>query len=129
MSISFPRQKVPYVLMQKTPGGDNNLGVALAPYEPHVECPDASIGPPGSTVPPLKSCEAIANLMFATKGLNSFGKAGSGAQVIVPATDSCKAHYPIAVTSTLADGIIASSGSSMLSKGRYYGSGRKGILV
>ena len=129
MSTSFPRQKVPYVLMRKTPGGDNNLGVALAPYEPHVECPDASIGPPGSTVPPLKSCEAIANLMFATKGLNSFGKAGSGAKVVVPATDSCKAHHPIAVAPTLANGIFGSSGSSMLSEGRYYGSGREGILV
>ena len=103
--------------MQKTPGGDNNLGVALAPYEPHVECPDASVGPPGSTVSPLKSCEAIANLMFATKDPNSFGKAGSGANIVVPATDSCKAHYSLARAPTFADRIIGSSGSSMLFKG------------
>ena len=55
--------------------------------------------------------------MFATKGLNSFGKAGSGAKVIVPATDSCQAHYPITMLPTLADGIIGSSGSPMLFKG------------
>lgn len=69
-------------------GGDNNLGVALVPYEPHVQCIDGSIGPPGSTVPPLKSCNAIVGLMFATKDVTSFGKAGSGAAKIVPGMDS-----------------------------------------
>ena len=113
MSISISRQKVLYVLMQETSGGDNNLGVALAPYEPHVECVDGSIGPPGSTVPPLKSCDTIANLMFATKGLNSFGKVGSGANFIVPATDSCKARCLIAMAPAFTDGTIGSSGSSM----------------
>lgn len=69
-------------------GGDNNLGVALAPYEPHVQCFDGSVGPPGSTVPPLNSCNAIVELMFATKDVTSFGKAGSGAAKIVPGMDA-----------------------------------------
>lgn len=72
-------------------GGDNNLGVALASYEPHVQCVDGSIGPPGSTVPPLKSCNIVVGLMFATKDVISFGKAGSGATKIVPGMDACKA--------------------------------------
>lgn len=72
-------------------GGDDNLGVALAPYEPHVQCVDGSIGPPGFTVPPLKSCNAVVGLMFATKNVTSFGKAGSGASNIVPGMDACKA--------------------------------------
>ena len=71
-------------------GGDNNLGVALASYEPHVQCVDGSIGPPGSTVPPLKSCDAVVGLMFASRDVISFGKQGSGASRIVPGTDTCK---------------------------------------
>ena len=77
-------------LTQESQGGDNNLGVALASYEPHVQCIDGSIGPPGSTVPPLKSCDAIVGLMFASRGVISFGKQGSGASRIVPGTDTCK---------------------------------------
>lgn len=84
------------MLTRESSGGDNNLGVALVPYEPHVQCIDGSIGPPGSTVPPLKSCNAVVGLMFATKGVTSFGKAGSGAAKIVPGMDSCKAPYAVA---------------------------------
>lgn len=84
------------MLTRESSGGDNNLGVALVPYEPHVQCIDGSIGPPGSTVPPLKSCNAIVGLMFATKDVTSFGKAGSGAAKIVPGMDSCKAPYAVA---------------------------------
>lgn len=73
-------------------GGDNNLGVALASYEPHVQCVDGSIGPPGSTVPPLKSCDAVVGLMFATKDIMSFGKVGSGASNIVPGRDASPDH-------------------------------------
>ena len=98
-----------HILTQEFPGGDNNLGVALAPYEPHVQCVDGSIGPPGSTVPPLRSCNAIANLMFATKNVYSIGKAGSGASVTAPARDACNVHSPIAVAPTLADEIVGSS--------------------
>ena len=77
-------------LTQELQGGDNNLGVALASYEPHVQCVDGSIGPPGSTVPPLKSCDAVVSLMFASRGVISFGKRGSGASRIVPGMDTCK---------------------------------------
>ena len=77
-------------LTQEFQGGDNNLGVALASYEPHVQCVDGSIGPPGSTVPPLKSCDAVVSLMFASRGVISFGKQGSGASRIVPGMDTCK---------------------------------------
>lgn len=64
--------------------------MALASYEPHVQCVDGSIGPAGSTVPPLRSCDAVAGLMFATKEVVSFGKSGSGASNIVPGRDTCK---------------------------------------
>lgn len=77
-------------LTHEPPGGDNNLGVALASYEPHVQCIDGSIGPPGSTVPPLKSCNAVVGFMLATKEVISFGKPGSGATKIVPGVDACK---------------------------------------
>ncbi len=91
-SNSQSREKKPaIVLTYDFLGGDNNLGVALSPYEPHVQCVDGSIGPPGSTVPPLKSCHAVVGLMFATKDVISFGKPGSGASKIVPGVDACKA--------------------------------------
>ncbi len=83
------------ILTHKLSGGDNNLGVVLAPYKPHVQCVDGSIGPPGSTVPPLKSCNAVVGLMFATKDVTSFGKAGSGARNIVPGTDTCEAPWAV----------------------------------
>ncbi|CAD6577429.1 MAG: hypothetical protein ASARMPRED_008273 [Alectoria sarmentosa] len=81
-------------------GGDNNLGVALVPYEPHVQCIDGSIGPPGSTVPPLISCNAVVGLMFATKDVVSFGKPGSGATQIVPGVDASPDHLCVLVIDT-----------------------------
>ena len=80
MAIASPRNT--HTAVQ---GGDNNLGVTLAPYEPHVQCDEGSIGPPHN------SCGAIASLMFATKAITSFGKAGSGARNIVPGMDTCEA--------------------------------------
>lgn len=105
------------MLTQEYPGGDNNLGVALAPYKPHVQCVDGSIGPPGTSVPPLKSCNAVVNLMFATKGETSFGKAGSGASNIVPGTDTCKAPFAVTGVDIFTDRIIGSSGPSMPFRG------------
>lgn len=78
---------------EKSTGGDNKLGVALAPYDPHVQCVEGSIGPPGSIVPPLGSCDAVAGLMFATRGLTSFGKSGSGARYVVPGADAGRALH------------------------------------
>ena len=95
MSCSLtPKSKT--VLTPEFLGGDNNLGVALAPYEPHVQCVDGSIGPLGSAVPPLLSCNVILGTMFATKNLISFGRRGSGASHNVPDTIVCKS--PSAVT-------------------------------
>ena len=105
------------MLTQEYPGGDNNLGVVLAPYEPHVQCVDGSIGPPGSTVPPLKSCNAVVNLMFATREVTSFGKAGSGASNIVPGRDTCKAPFAVTRVAILTDRIIGSSGPPMPLRG------------
>lgn len=83
------------------------MGVVLAPYEPHVQCVDGSIGPPGSTVPPLKSCDAVVALMFTSKDITSFGKSGSGARNIVPGRDACKAPYAVNGILAFADRVMA----------------------
>ena len=71
-------------------GGDNNLQVAIAPYDPKdVHC--GNIGPPGSTVPPIYSCKNVVDNMPTSKDLEAFGKMGSTPQpeVTLPAYKVC----------------------------------------
>ncbi|MCJ1451162.1 hypothetical protein MMC28_001497 [Mycoblastus sanguinarius] len=70
--------------------GDNNLQVAIAPYDPKdVHC--GNIGPPGSTVPPIYSCKNVVDNMPTSKDLEAFGKMGSTPQpeVTLPAYKVC----------------------------------------